>query len=84
MSRDSIYDFAEDNINYDIDEPARTFLIRMSNQSPNICMPKEEFSDLSPEVNKIWCKIPNDMKAVMSLSRTVNSSEGVNSHSKNA
>ena len=84
ISRDSISDFTEDNINYDIDASSSTLLINVSNQSPNNNMPKEDFSTLSPEVRQIWCKIPNDIKVVTLRSRTVNSNDGVNNHSKNA
>ena len=47
-------------------------------------MPKEDFSALSPEVRKIWSKIPNDMKAVIVRSINDNINDGVNNHSKNA
>ena len=45
-------------------------------------MPKEDHIPLSPEVGKIWSKIPNDMKVVMLRSRTLNFNEGVNKHGK--
>ena len=54
----------------------------MSNQILNTYMLKEDFSALSPEVRQIWSKIPNDMKAVIFRSRTVNSNDCVNNHSK--
>ena len=47
-------------------------------------MSKEDFSTLRPEVRKFWSKIPNDMKAVILRSRTVNINEGVGNHSKNS
>ena len=53
FSSDSIYDFTEDNVNYDIDASASALLINMSNQSPNTCTSKEDFSTLSPEVRRI-------------------------------
>ena len=54
----------------------------MYNQSQNAYAPKEYFSALSSEVRQICSKIPNDMKAVMLRSRTGNSNECVNNHSK--
>ena len=45
-------------------------------------MHKEDFSALSPEVRKIWSKIPNEMKAVTLRNRNRNSNDGVNNHSK--
>ena len=65
FSRDSISDFIEDNANYDIDSSASTLLINMHNQSPNACMPKENFNALSPEVRQFCSKIPNDMKILI-------------------
>ena len=50
LSRDSIFDFTEENIDYDIDASTITLLINMANQNPNACMPKEDFSAFSPEV----------------------------------
>ena len=64
FSHDSISDFTDDNMNYDIDASARTLLINMSNQSPNTWMPKEKFSALSPKVRQLWIKIPNNMKVI--------------------
>ena len=83
FSRDSISDFTEENIDYDIDASASILLINMSHQSPNDYMPKEDSSALSPEVRQIWSKIPNDMKAVMFRSRTGNCNDGANNHNKN-
>ena len=68
---------------YDIDSSARTLFINVSNKSPNVHMPKEDFIALSPEVRKILSKIPNDVKVDMLRSRTVNSNDGFNNHSKN-
>ena len=38
------------NIDYDIDASTSTLLINMANQNLNAYIPKEDFSDLSPEV----------------------------------
>ena len=84
FSRDSIPDFTEHNVNYAIDASASTLLINMYNQSPNTHIPKEDFNTLSLEVRETWSKVPNNMKIVMLRSRTVNSNDGVNNHSKNA
>ena len=65
FSRDSISDFTEDNLTYDIDTSTSTLLINMSNQSPNTYTPKEDFIALSTEVKQIWNKIPDNMKAVI-------------------
>ena len=54
----------------------------MHNQSQSTCVPKEDFSSLSPEVRQIWIKILNDIKSVTLRSRTGNHNEGVNKHSK--
>ena len=83
FSRDSIYDFTEENIGYDIDASTRTLLINVSNQSPNTQKLRECFSFLTHQVRQIWSKIPNDIKEVILRSRTENSNDGVNNHSKN-
>ena len=46
FSRDSISDFTEEHIDYDIDASASTLLIDISNESPNAYMPKDDFSAL--------------------------------------
>ena len=69
-------------MDYDIDVSASTLLINMNYQSPNTCMPREDFRSLSPEVREIWSKIPNDMKAFMLRSRTGNSNERINKNIK--
>ena len=58
FSRDYISDFTEENIGCDIDVSASTLLVNMSNQSPINYIPKEDFSALSPEVSRIWSKVP--------------------------
>ena len=55
----------------------------MTNQSSSTCVPREEFSSLSPEVKQILGKIPNNMKAIISCSRTGSGKEGATNHSKN-
>ena len=50
FSRDFISEFTKENIDYEIDVSTNTLLINMSNQSPNTCMTKEDFSALSSEV----------------------------------
>ena len=78
----SISEVKEENIEYDIDTSTSKLLINMSNQSPNICMPEEDFSSLSPEVRQSWSKIPNDMKTFMLRSRNGNSNEVLNKNNK--
>ena len=81
FSRDSISDFTEENIDYDIDVSSSTLSINMSNQNTNTYTPKEDFSALSPEVRRMWSKIPPAMKAVILRSRTGNCNDGENNHS---
>ena len=50
FSRDSIPEVTEENIDCDIDASASTFLISLTNKSPNTCMPREDSSSISPEV----------------------------------
>ena len=53
FSCDSISNFIEENIDYNIDASARTLLINMSNQSKNTHIPKEAVSTLIPKVSRI-------------------------------
>ena len=47
---DAISEVTEENIDYNMNASASALLVNMTNQSPNTCMPKEDFSSLSPEV----------------------------------
>lgn len=55
----------------------------MSNQIPNYCMPKEDFSALSSEVRRTWSKIPPDTKSIMLITRTGSCNDGTTNYSKN-
>lgn len=81
---DAISEVTEENADYNIDASASALLVNMTNQSPNTCMPRENFSSLSPEVKQIWSKTPNDMKAIILLSKNGSGNEGVANHNKNS
>ena len=55
----------------------------MYNQSPNAYMHKEDFSDLSSKIRRIWSKIPTAMKAIIFRSKSGNFNDGANNHNKN-
>ena len=80
LYRDSVSDFTEENIDYNIDASASTLLLNMVNKNPNAYTSKEEFSALSPEARRIWSKIPPDMRAIILQSRAGSSNDGANNH----
>ena len=83
FSRDSISDFTQENIDYDIDASASALLINIANKNPNTYMPREDFSALSPEVRRIWSKILPNTKAIILRRRTGSCNNGIKNHSKN-